>query len=224
MLHIECHSSATTWASPPRTGAQVNIPWVQSRPTCVKESAPPLPLSTTAQPVPAKAAVPHHIACMCMCHPPSSCSQWTKKMSPISKTSSIHGRFRKHNSCPTPQQGRWNLWPDTTTNASAKDQFIKHHEKLQQYFRAEGKWQSSETNPEVTEIYYLNDREFKSYHKETMSYKKTQKDSSVNSRIKLMSRRNTSPRDWNSKRKPNRNSRDEEHNKWDQKNVKTWSP
>ena len=35
--------------------------------------------------------------------------------------------------------GRWNLQLDTTTNVPAKDQFIKHHEKLQQHFRAEGK-------------------------------------------------------------------------------------
>ena len=30
-----------------------------------------------------------------------------------------------------PNSGRWNLRPDTTTNAPAEDQFIKHQEELQ---------------------------------------------------------------------------------------------
>ena len=49
-----------------------------------------------------------------------------------------------------------------------------------------------ETNPKVTEIYNLNDREFKIVIINSMSYKKTQKDSSMNSGIKLMSRRKSS--------------------------------
>ena len=54
---------------------------------------------------------------------------------------------------------------------------------------------SPETNPEITEIYNQNDREFKIVvTKNSMSYKKTQTDSSMSSGIKLMSRRNTSPK------------------------------
>ena len=49
-----------------------------------------------------------------------------------------------------------------------------------------------ETNPEVIEICNLNNREFKIvFIKNSTSYKKTQKDSSMISGIKLISRKNT---------------------------------
>ena len=52
---------------------------------------------------------------------------------------------------------------------------------------------SPETNPEVTEIDNLNDREFKIVViRNSVSYKKTQTDSSRCSGIKLMSQWNTS--------------------------------
>ena len=55
--------------------------------------------------------------------------------------------------------------------------------------------QSSESKPEVTEDYHLNERDFKiRVIKKLTSYEKTQKDSSMSSGIKLMSRRNTSPK------------------------------
>ena len=52
--------------------------------------------------------------------------------------------------------------------------------------------QSPETNPELTEIYNLNGRELKIVIKRnSVSYKKTQKDSSMSTGIKLMRRMNT---------------------------------
>ena len=52
---------------------------------------------------------------------------------------------------------------------------------------------SPATRPHVTEIYNLNDREFKILVINSASYKKTPKDSSMTSGIKLMSR-STSPK------------------------------
>ena len=49
-----------------------------------------------------------------------------------------------------------------------------------------------ETNPEVTEIYNLNDRLVKIVVTNSTSCKKTQKDSSMTSGIKLKSKRNSS--------------------------------
>ena len=49
--------------------------------------------------------------------------------SSIGTASSSCSRFRKHSS--SDPQRWWNLQPDNTTNGLAKDQFIKHHEKLQ---------------------------------------------------------------------------------------------
>lgn len=53
---------------------------------------------------------------------------------------------------------------------------------------------SPETKSKVMEDFVINDRIQNGIHEETMKYKKTQKDSSKNSGINLMNRRDTLPK------------------------------
>ena len=53
---------------------------------------------------------------------------------------------------------------------------------------------SPKTNPELTEIYNLNDREFKIVVIKKLKKLQDNSESSMSSGIKLMSRRNTSPK------------------------------
>ena len=82
------------------------------------------------------------------------------QISPIDTPSIRCRRFRKHKSC-LPRGGRWNLRPDTTT---MHQQRISSSNTMKNYINTPDQKEndkSPETNPELTEIYNLNDREFK---------------------------------------------------------------
>ena len=99
---------------------------------------------------------------MCMSDPPNSCDKAIQmESSPIDTTSSRWGRIRKKSSCsPTVEAGRiCNLillqmcWQRINASNSMMN-YSNTSEQKENY-------KSPETNPEVTELYNLNDKEVK---------------------------------------------------------------
>ena len=132
-----------------------------------KESAPPIPSHLVNQlGLSARTVDPHKSAYATVCDLPGSGGQradadklnwhsfhWT------GTTSSRHSGFR--NTVPAPYSGgRWNLQPDTTT---MHQQRSTSSNAMKKHFNTPGQKENdkTETNSVVTEIYNLNDREFK---------------------------------------------------------------
>ena len=112
---------------------------------------------------------------------------------------------------PPHRRGKWDLWPDYPTNALEKDQSIKHHKKTQRHFRTEGKWKSPETNPELTEIYNLNYREFEIIVKKELNELQENSERQFNElRDKINKQKEYLTKEIETIR--NRNFGDEEHN------------
>ena len=140
-----CHNSPTQGKAPhhmaqlsPCNGAPAKHntsaePLVSAEPACMherKHSFPPAQCMSLAGPL--LKQCPHQSTCTCMCDLPSGSGQHTNAHQPYQHIFQQTEWDQKHSSCPSPPHGsgRWNLQPDTTTNALTKDQFIKHHEEL----------------------------------------------------------------------------------------------
>ena len=96
--------------------------------------------------------------------------------------------LRRHSSCP-PGCGRWNLQPETTTMC---EQRSTPSNSMKKYISTPDQNENDkcpDTNPEVTEVCNLNDREFKIVMVNKLS---ELQENSMNSRIKLISRGNSS--------------------------------